>query len=105
MTAFLWLAFTSSFWFLKFLFLAGWFVARWTTWLLWPDGMLVAGLGALCGLGCRQASAGSAGHRSPSGEKSARAKKDKIPRDSQVIPAKTKERAKGLEPSTSSLGS
>jgi hypothetical protein len=58
MTAFLWLAFTSSFWFLKFLFLAGWFVTRWATWLLWPVGMLVAGLGALCGLGCRQASAG-----------------------------------------------
>ena len=58
MTAFLWLAFTSSFWFLKFLFLAGWFVARWATWLLWPVGMLVAGLGALCGLGCRQANAG-----------------------------------------------
>jgi hypothetical protein len=58
MTAFLWLVFTSSFWFLKFLFLAGWFVARWATWLLWPVGALVAGLGALCGLGCRQASAG-----------------------------------------------
>jgi hypothetical protein len=58
MTAFLWLAFTSSFWFLKCLFLAGWFVARWATWLLWPVGMLVAGLGALCGLGCRQANAG-----------------------------------------------
>ena len=58
MTAFLWLAFTSSFWFLKFLFLAGWFVTRWATWLLWPVGMLVAGLGALCGLGCRQANAG-----------------------------------------------
>jgi hypothetical protein len=58
MTAFLWLVFTSSFWFLKFLFLAGWLVARWATWLLWPVGMLVAGLGALCGLGCRQANAG-----------------------------------------------
>jgi hypothetical protein len=58
MTAFLWLVFTSSFWFLKFLFLAGWFVARWATWLLWPVGALVAGLGALLGLGCRQASAG-----------------------------------------------
>jgi hypothetical protein len=58
MTAFLWLVFTSSFYFLKFLFLAGWFVARWATWLLWPVGALVAGLGALCGLGCRQASAG-----------------------------------------------
>ena len=58
MTAFLWLAFTSSFWFLKFLFLAGWFVARWATWLLWPVGMLVAGVVALLGLGCRQANAG-----------------------------------------------
>ena len=58
MTASLWLAFTSSFWFLKFLFLAGWFVARWATWLLWPVGMLVAGVGALLGLGCRQANAG-----------------------------------------------
>ena len=58
MTAFLWLAFTSSFWFLKFLFLAGWFVARWATWLLWPVGMLVASVGALLGLGCRQANAG-----------------------------------------------
>ena len=48
---------------------------------------------------------GSAGHRRPSGEKSARAKKAKNSRDSQVIPAKEKERAKGLEPSTSSLGS
>lgn len=58
MTAFLWLAFTSSFNVLKFLFLPGWFVARWTTWLFWPAGLLVAGLGALCGLGCRQAHAG-----------------------------------------------
>jgi hypothetical protein len=58
MTAFLWLVFTSSFWLLKFLFLAGWFVVRCATWLLWPVGMLVAGLGALCGLGCRQANAG-----------------------------------------------
>jgi len=58
MTAFLWLVFTSSFWLLKFLFLAGWLVARWATWLLWPVGMLVAGFGALCGLGCRQANAG-----------------------------------------------
>jgi ABC-type multidrug transport system fused ATPase/permease subunit len=57
MTAFLWLAFTSSFWFLKLLFLAGWFVARWATWLLWP-GILIASVGALFGLGCRQASAG-----------------------------------------------
>jgi len=58
MTTFLWLAFTSSFWFLKFLFLSGWLVARWAAWLLWPVGMLVAGLGALLGLGCRQANAG-----------------------------------------------
>jgi hypothetical protein len=58
MTAFLWLAFTSSFYIVKFLFLSGWFVARWATWLLWPAGLLVAGLGALCGLGCRQAHAG-----------------------------------------------
>jgi hypothetical protein len=58
MTAFLWLVFTSSSYLLKFLFLAGWFVARWAAWLLWPIGMLVAGLGALCGLGCRQADAG-----------------------------------------------
>jgi len=58
MTAFLWLAFTSSFWLLKFLFLSGWFVARWATWLLWPVGMLLAGIGALLGLGCRQANAG-----------------------------------------------
>ena len=57
MTAFLWLAFTSSSYFLKFLFLAGWFVARWTAWLLWP-GILIASVGALLGLGCRQASAG-----------------------------------------------
>ena len=55
--------------------------------------------------GKRGALGGSAGHRSPSGEKAARAKKAKISCDSQVIPAKTKERAKGLEPSTSSLGS
>jgi len=58
MTVFLWLVFTSSFYLFKSLFLAGWFVARWATWLLWPVGALVAGLGALCGLGCRQASAG-----------------------------------------------
>ena len=57
MTAFLWLVFMSSFWFLKFLFLAGWFVARWTAWLLWP-GILIASVGAFLGLGCRQASAG-----------------------------------------------
>ena len=58
MTAFLWLAFTSSFYILKFLFFSSWFVARWATWLFWPAGLLVAGLGALCGLGCRQANAG-----------------------------------------------
>ena len=58
MTAFLWLAFLSSFWFLKFTFLVGWFVASWAMWLLWPIGALIAGLGALCGLGCRPASAG-----------------------------------------------
>lgn len=58
MTVFLWLAFTSSFYIVKFLFLSGWFVARWATWLFWPAGLLVAGLGALCGLGCRQAHAG-----------------------------------------------
>ncbi|MFM8893078.1 MAG: hypothetical protein ACKOTB_15935, partial [Planctomycetia bacterium] len=58
MTAFLWLAFTSSFYIFKLLFLSGWFVARWATWLFWPAGLLIAGLGALCGLGCRQANAG-----------------------------------------------
>jgi hypothetical protein len=58
MTVFLWLVFTSSFYLFKSLFLAGWFVARWATWLLWPVGMLVAGLGALLGLGCRHANAG-----------------------------------------------
>jgi hypothetical protein len=55
--------------------------------------------------GKRGALEGSAGHRSPPGEKSAPPKKAKNPRDSRVIPAKEKERAKGLEPSTSSLGS
>jgi integrase len=48
---------------------------------------------------------GSAGPRSPSGKKSARAKKPTIARVFHVIPAKEEERAKGLEPSTSSLGS
>jgi hypothetical protein len=48
---------------------------------------------------------GSVGPRSPSGKKSARAKKPTISRDSHVIPAKEEKRAKGLEPSTSSLGS
>jgi hypothetical protein len=57
MTAFLWLAFTSSSCLLKFLFLAGWFVTRWITWLVWP-GILIAGIGAMLGLGCRQANAG-----------------------------------------------
>jgi len=57
MTAFLWMLLTSSSYLLKFLFLAGWFVARWTAWLLWP-GMLIASVGAMLGLGCRQASAG-----------------------------------------------
>ena len=76
--------------------------------------------------GKRGALEGSAGHRSPSGDKYARAKKTKNSRDSRVIPAPLartasphlqpavamdgtagvkKERAKGLEPSTSSLGS
>ena len=55
--------------------------------------------------GKRGALEGSPGHRSPSGEKSAPAKKAKNSRDSRVIPAKPEERAKGLEPSTSSLGS
>ena len=45
------------------------------------------------------------GHRRPSGEKSALAKKPTISRVSRVIPAKEEKRAKGLEPSTSSLGS
>ena len=57
MTASLWLVFTSSSYFLKFLFLACCFVARWTTWLLCP-GILIASVGALLGLGCRQANAG-----------------------------------------------
>jgi integrase len=51
------------------------------------------------------ASEGSGGPRSPAGKKSARAKKAGISRDSHVIPAKEEQRAKGLEPSTSSLGS
>jgi hypothetical protein len=55
--------------------------------------------------GKRGAVEGAAGHCSPSGEKSAPAKKAENSRDSHVIPAKEKERAKGLEPSTSSLGS
>jgi integrase len=48
---------------------------------------------------------GSAGSRSPSGKKSARAKKAGISRDSNVIPATEEKRATGLEPATSSLGS
>jgi transposase len=48
---------------------------------------------------------GCAGPRSPSGKKSARSKKARISRVSHVIPAKKEKRAKGLEPSTSSLGS
>ncbi len=48
---------------------------------------------------------GPAGHRSPSGKKTARAKKAGISRDSHVIPAKEEKRATGLEPATSSLGS
>ncbi len=48
---------------------------------------------------------GSAGPRSPSGKKSARAKKPTIARVFHEISAKEEKRAKGLEPSTSSLGS
>ena len=48
---------------------------------------------------------GSAGPRRPSGKKFTRAKKPTIARVFHVIPAKTEKRAKGLEPSTSSLGS
>ena len=55
--------------------------------------------------GKRGALEGSAGHRSPSGEKSARPKKANKSRESQVIRTQTQKRAKGLEPSTSSLGS
>jgi len=44
-------------------------------------------------------------HGQLASEKSARPKKARITRDSRVIPAKPEERAKGLEPSTSSLGS
>jgi len=51
------------------------------------------------------ASEGSAGPRSPSGKKSARAKKPTITRVFHEISAKKEKRAKGLEPSTSSLGS
>jgi hypothetical protein len=48
---------------------------------------------------------GSAGPRSPEGKKSARAKKPTISRVFHEISAKREKRAKGLEPSTSSLGS
>ncbi len=48
---------------------------------------------------------GSEGSRSPSGKKSAFAKKAGNTRQFEVFPAKSQERAKGLEPSTSSLGS
>ena len=58
MTAFLWLAFMSSVWLLKFLLITGWFAVRVSTWLLWPLGALLAGLGALLGLGCTPAHAG-----------------------------------------------
>ena len=57
MTAFLWMFLTSSYWSLKLLFFTGWFVTRWITWLVWP-GILIAGIGAMLGLGCRQANAG-----------------------------------------------
>jgi integrase len=55
--------------------------------------------------GNRGALEGSAGSRSPSGERTARAKKARKLRASHVFPAKREKRAKGLEPSTSSLGS
>ncbi|MFM8986615.1 MAG: site-specific integrase [Planctomycetia bacterium] len=48
---------------------------------------------------------GCAGSRSPSGKKPARPKQPRISRDSHVIRPETEKRAKGLEPSTSSLGS
>ena len=48
---------------------------------------------------------GSAGPRSPLGKKPARERDAKKPRAARVIPAKKEKRAKGLEPSTSSLGS
>ena len=58
MTAFLWLVLMSSVWLLKFVLITGWFAFRLSTWLLWPLGALVAGLGALLGLGCTPAHAG-----------------------------------------------
>ncbi len=48
---------------------------------------------------------GSAVPRSPSGKKLPSGKKPRITRENAVIPAKEEKRAKGLEPSTSSLGS
>ena len=57
MTAFLWMFLTSSYWSLKLLVFTGWFVARWIAWLVWP-GIFIAAIGAMLGLGCRQASAG-----------------------------------------------
>jgi hypothetical protein len=57
MTAFLWMLLTSSYWSLNLLFATGWFVARWIAWLVWP-GIFIAAIGAMLGLGCRQASAG-----------------------------------------------
>jgi integrase len=48
---------------------------------------------------------GSAGPQSPSGKKPARERDAKKPRAARVFPAKEEKRAKGLEPSTSSLGS
>jgi len=55
--------------------------------------------------GKRGSTEGFAGSHSPSGEKSAHANKARKLRDSHVFPAKREKRAKGLEPSTSSLGS
>ena len=58
--------------------------------------------------GNRGALEGSAGPRSPAGKQSARAARAKKPTISRVfheISAKREKRAKGLEPSTSSLGS
>ena len=55
--------------------------------------------------GPTRAERGSGGAVRPSGEKSRAHEKAEITRVSAVIPANTQERAKGLEPSTSSLGS
>jgi hypothetical protein len=57
MTAFLWMLLTSSYCSLNLLFATGWFVARWIAWLVWP-GIFIAAIGAMLGLGCRQANAG-----------------------------------------------